>query len=280
MNIVLTLVILISLLFIYFKLPYSPVRRKFKGNLLQAKDQVRTNVSENGVFTKEDFKDFPFAIQKFIESSGYLGQPKMACLEMVFNDVPFVQGQGGRTLKIDYHQYNLAQHPIRLALVQSSLFGIPFEGYDSYQNGRGGMKGVIGKGITLFNQRGPEMDQACLATYLAESLFVPSSLLEGNIHFEEVDSHRLKATMTYRGQTASGIFTFNDAFEMISFKTESRYVAEPDRSMTPMPWTARCSDYRKNPQGISHPSHLQAIWNYPEGDLVYFDGEVQKFSHS
>lgn len=39
--------------------------------------------------------------------------------------------------------------PCRMALIDSSMFGIPFEGYDYYQNGTGGMKGVIAKAITL-----------------------------------------------------------------------------------------------------------------------------------
>ncbi len=51
-----------------------------------------------------------------------------------------------------------------MALIDSSIFGIPFEGYDSYQNGTGGMKGVIAKAITLFDQTGTDMDKACLAT--------------------------------------------------------------------------------------------------------------------
>ena len=41
------------------------------------------------------------------------------------------------------------------------MFGIPFEGYDYYSDGIGGMKGVIAKVITLFNQTGTDMDKAC-----------------------------------------------------------------------------------------------------------------------
>ncbi|MDY3917602.1 MAG: DUF6544 family protein [Candidatus Limivivens sp.] len=51
----------------------------------------------------------------------------------------------GHTLKIDYTQYNFIHEPCRMALIDSSMFGIPFEDYDYYQNGTGGMKGVIAK---------------------------------------------------------------------------------------------------------------------------------------
>lgn len=45
-----------------------------------------------------------------------------------------------------------------MALIDSSMFGIPFEGYDYYWNGTGGMKGVIARAITLFDQTGADMD--------------------------------------------------------------------------------------------------------------------------
>ena len=85
------------------------------------------------------------------------------------------------------------------------MFGIPFEGDDYYSNGKGGMKGVIAKSITLFDQTGPEMDKACLATFLAECLFEPSVLLEDYIKFEKIDDYHVSATISYGGQKASGI---------------------------------------------------------------------------
>lgn len=52
------------------------------------------------------------------------------------------------------------------------------------------MKGMIAKAITLFDQKGADMDQACLVTYLAESLFVPAVLLQSDIVFEEISDLR------------------------------------------------------------------------------------------
>ena len=54
------------------------------------------------------------------------------------------------------------------------------------------------------------MDEACLATYLAESMFVPSILLQDYISFEEISDYEVKAIIRHGGQTASGIFAFNE----------------------------------------------------------------------
>lgn len=260
------LFVLIGIILIWFYVPYSPVKRDFQNDIdaLMSENQLRTN---NEVFTKEDFSSLPVAIQKYIQNCGYIGTPKMSYLRMEYNNVDFSQGKNHPTLKIDYMQYNFINEPCRMALIDSSMFGIPFEGYDYYQNGTGGMKGVIAKAITLFDQTGADIDKACLATFLAESLFAPTILLQDYITFEEISDFEVQATISYKEQKASGIFTFNEQYEMISFTTNDRAVAGTDGSMEYIPWSALCGDYQISVNGIKYPSKFQAVWNYPDGDL-------------
>lgn len=166
-----------------------------------------------------------------------------------------------------------------MALIDSSMFGIPFEGYDYYQNGTGGMKGVIAKAITLFDQTGSDMDKACLVTFLAESLFAPTILLQDYITFEEISDFEVRATISYKGQTASGIFTFNEQYEMISFTTNDRAVANTDGTVEYITWSALCGDYAVAKNGIKYPTKFQAVWNYPDGDFTYFDGTIHEVSY-
>lgn len=272
------LFVLIGIILIWFYVPYSPVKRDFQNDIdaLMSENQLRTN---NEVFTKEDFSSLPVAIQKYIQNCGYIGTPKMSYLRMEYNNVDFSQGKNHPTLKIDYMQYNFINEPCRMALIDSSMFGIPFEGYDYYQNGTGGMKGVIAKAITLFDQTGVDIDKACLATFLAESLFAPTILLQDYITFEEISDFEVQATISYKEQKASGIFTFNEQYEMISFATNDRAVAGTDGSMEYIPWSALCGDYQISVNGIKYPSKFQAVWNYPDGDFIYFDGIISKVSY-
>lgn len=167
-----------------------------------------------------------------------------------------------------------------MALIDSSMFGVPFEGYDYYQNGTGGMKGVIAKLITLFDQTGADMDKACLATFLAESFFAPRILLQDYIVFKEINDLEVQATISYRGQTASGIFAFNEQYEMISFTTNDRAVTEKDGRMNYIPWSAHCSNYQVSDDGIKQPTHFQAIWHYPDEEFVYFDGVISEVTYN
>lgn len=261
---------------IWFSIPFSPMKKQFAADIEQLTKEEKTS---GEVFTQEDFSLFPTAIRNYISSCGYIGKPKMKYMKMEYHDVAFAQGKNGPKLKIDYTLYDFAAAPCRMALIDSSMFGVPFEGYDYYRDGTGGMKGMIAKGITLFDQTGAQMDKACLVTYLSESLFAPSILLGDNVTFEETSDHEVKATMTCGSLSASGIFTFNERYEMISFTTEDRAVSNNDGSFEYVPWSALCGEYALSDSGIKYPTQFKAVWNYPEGDFVYFDGEISGITY-
>lgn len=274
MSILIIIATIILVIAIWFNIPYSPVKSEFAKEVKECVE--KSDSDPKGVITKEDFEKFPSAIQKYVENCGYIGTPHKNYLRMFYKNVDFMQGKTGPKLKIDYTQIDFAAKPCRLALIDSSMFGIPFQGYDYYKNGVGGMKGVIAKCFILFNQTGAEMDKACLATYLAEIMFLPSALLNGYISFEEIDDYKVRATITYGGQTCSGVFAFNQNYEYISFTTNDRVVTNPDGTMENILWSALCGDYEVFANGIKYPSTFKAVWNYPEGDFVYFDGKINE----
>ena len=268
----------ILLLVVWFCIPYSPLKADFEKDAKEL-SEASALFKKGEIFTVDEFANFPTAIQKFVEKSGYLGKKKMNRLTMEYRDVAFSQGKNGPNLKIDYIQHDFVKSPNRLAMIKSSLFGIPFQGYDYYRDGKGGMKGVIAKVFTLFDQTGAEMDRACLATFLAESMFAPSILLQDYIKFEEINDHQVKATISAYGQTVSGVFDFNDEYEMTSFKTKNRAVVAPDGSIEYVPWSAVCGEYKVGDDGIKLPTKFQAVWNYKDGDFVYFDGKISRIAY-
>ena len=274
--IVLTAVILS--LIVWFLIPYSPLRSAFEKDIKELESTCDL-YGDGDVLTSDDIKDLPAPVRNYLESCGYIGKRKMDFVKMEYRDVAFSQGRQGPELTIDYTQYDIAAVPCRMALIESSMFGIPFQGYDSYRDGKGGMKGVIAKLITLFDQKGKEMDRACLATYLAESMFIPTALLQDCMEFEEIDDFHVKASISAYGDKVSGIFTFNEDHEMVSFTTEDRAVVASDGTIEYVPWEARCGDYKTGPDGIRIPGTFQAVWNYPDGDFIYFDGKISSITY-
>lgn len=251
---------------VWFSIPYSPMKAEFS---LLKKIQISNQQPSGQVFTAEDIAGLPSPLQKYFVSCGYIGKPKTLNIKMIHHDVNFILNK--KALTIQCIQYNSGERPERIALIDSHLYGIPFEGIDAYQNGVGSMKGMIAKGVVLFNQSGDAMNQSSLVNCLAESLLVPNIALQDFVQWEMVDANRVKGTMSHDGISVSGVFTFDDKGYLTTFSTEDRRYVDTDGNVKNVRWSALCGDYHEV-NGIMQPKTLKAVWHLPEGDLVYFDG--------
>jgi hypothetical protein len=265
------LISILGLIIVYFNISYSPLKSSFNKDLKELSANKVANQS-NSVFTEADIENLPKALQKYFSYCGFLGKERMSYVKTYYENVDFVRGKGGSKITIDYTTYNFVYKPQRIAFIDSSMYGIPFEGYDSYIDRKGGMKGVVAKTITLFNETGAVMDQAALVTYLGECLFVPSAALQEFIQWEEIDDNHVKATITDGGLSAEGIFTFSDKGEMLEFFTKDRAVTNSDGSNEQVDWSGICNNYIEH-NGIKQPSHFKAVWHYKDGDFVYFNSD-------
>lgn len=264
------ILILAAIVIIFFNVPYSKTRTEFSNKINNIISNIPAKMaSQPEVFTKDDIKTLPPPVQKYFESCGFLGIPKMSYMKATFKNVDFDMS-ADKTIKIDYTQYNFVDKPNRFAFIDSSLFGIPFEGLDSFENGAGSMKGRFAKVITLFDQRGENMDKASLVTFLAESLFVPNAALQDYVQWKDVDATHAAAIISYNGITAGGVFTFNGNGEMVSFRTKDRVATNMDGSTREAEWSAIILDYQ-TVNNLKLPKTVQSIWHYPEGDNIYFN---------
>ncbi|MEA4889953.1 MAG: DUF6544 family protein [Clostridiaceae bacterium] len=269
---VIALVVLICLfggVAVFFKIPYSPAYATF----MSFQTQFLKNAAENsGLFTQEEVSHLPAPVNKYFNYCGYIGTPKMGSMKATYKNVNFIFGKEKPAVRIDYTQCNTAYKPARMAYIDSAVHGVPFEGLDTYINGKGSMKGVLAKLFNLFSQTGKAMDQASLATFLSECLIMPSAALQDYITWEELDDLQAKAVISYCGITAGGIFRFNENGAALSFTTDDRAIIAADGTIKKAKWSAVFNDYQEK-QGIKKPTTLQAIWHDDDGDLLYFDGK-------
>lgn len=173
---------------------------------------------------------------------------------------------------IDYTLFSFANEPVRLALIESSVFGIPFEGLDSYFAGYGSMKGVIAKLFTLFHQTGHDMDQGQLVTYLSECFLNPSTILNPLITWEDIDNYHAKATIEHNGISVSGIFSFDSNGLVESFSTDDRAMVGNDGTVQYLPWSAEYLLHSEM-EGVLRPTGFQCVWHCDDGDFIYIKAD-------
>lgn len=268
-------VFMILCIIIYFNVPYSRIQSEFNSKVSYS---ISNNHSMHGLFTNNDIKNLPLPVRKYYEHCGFIGKPKMSYMRGEFENVIFSTSPTNPKMKITYTQYNFVNEPIRLAFIDSSLYGIPFQGLDSYIAGEGAMKGVVAKEFTLFDVKGNEINKSSLVTFLSESLIIPNVALQEYITWEEIDDTHAKATISYCDISASGVFTFNEEGEMISFTSDDRMYTNPDGTFQSAKWSAIFGNYELA-SGIKYPSSFQAVWHFTDGDFIYFDSNNTKIEY-
>ena len=260
--------ILIILVIIYLMIPYSPIKKEYN-NIV--KELAENNKLSKDIITEDDLKVLPEVLQKYFIKNGYVGIESASIIKFDFKDVEFSMGVNKPNIKIDYTVYDFVKEPTRVALIDSKMFGIPFQGIDICKDGNVSMKGVLAKHITLFNTSFNIIDSA----YLSECIMHPSLALQDNITYKQIDDYSVEATIRKNGIETIGTFYFNEDYEMTSFVDEKRFSTETN---TYEKWSAIASDY-KVINGINLPTKLQAVWNYSKADLIYFNGNNMKISY-
>ncbi|WP_346920251.1 DUF6544 family protein [Clostridium sp. UBA7339] len=261
------ILLLVSILVIYFNVPYSRLKTNFKDYLVESEE----NINENKKAAKYTLEDLPQSMQNFYSYTKLVNKVSSNHVSFNFKDADFVNIEMNKTLKIDYSEHIFGDVPTRFAFIDSSLYGIPFQGLDSFINGEGGMKGVVAKNITLFNQRGKEMNKAALVTWLAEIIFMPSQLLSGDVDIKEIDKNTVGVSITYDNIKASGIYKFLDSGELVEFITDDRALTYNDGRLEHRKWSALYEDYKNNGD-LLLPNRLKSKWHFDNEDIIYFDG--------
>lgn len=254
---------------VYMALPYSPVKKEYWRMVNRFSQEYKL---EKKKIEEEDLKALPEALQEYFIKNGYIGIESASAIRLDFKNVDFSLGVNKPNIKIDYTVYGFAKEPVRIALIDSKMYGIPFQGIDTCKDGRGSMKGVIAKHIKLFNDT---FESFIDSSYLIECFLHPSLALQDNITYKQLDDYSVEVTIRKNESITTGIIYFNKDYEITKFVDEKRFCSD---TKTYERWTAITSNY-KVINGINTPTKLQGVWNFNSGDLIYFDGDNMKLSY-
>lgn len=105
---------------------------------------------------------------------------------------------------------------------------LPMVGRDKYVNGRGNMLIKALSVVSVVDATDAKTDQGTLLRYLGEICWFPAAALSPYITWQPVDDAHARATMTYKGVTASATFAF-DAQHRLAGVSALRYMGGGDK---------------------------------------------------
>ncbi|RDZ42508.1 hypothetical protein C5B91_15565 [Haloferax sp. Atlit-10N] len=151
---------------------------------------------------------------------------------------------------------------------------LPIRVVDAFVGGAGSLEAKLLSVVTVADAPpSPELDEGELARYLAEMVWFPTAFLPGHgVRWEPRDDRSARATLEYRGSTATVVFHFDENDEVVRV-TADRWRDTGDGEYERCPWTGYFSDYREV-DGMRVPTAAEVAWNLPPGDLPYWRATI------
>jgi hypothetical protein len=235
----------------------------------KAEVQKRLNpLSDISLVSREDIQHLPVPVQKYLDYVRAIGKPKVRNFRATF------RGRMKRSIEdnwmdITCQQYNFYDDPARLFYIESTVFGIPFDGLHAYVGNSATMQIKVASVFQVADAKGEKMNQGETVTMFNDMcLMAPATLIDKTIQWETVDSLRVKAKFTNKGNSITALLTFNDKGQLTDFLSNDRYYSTDGKTYTSYPWSTPITEYRDF-GGRSVPTHGEAIWHTPEGLSLY-----------
>jgi hypothetical protein len=238
-----------------------------------------TQSLQKQIVTEEMLKPLPPVVQKWLRRTNIVGKEVIHVVHLK------QQGEmrskpNGKWMPVVAEQYNTIDKPgmIWTADVKAAPF-IHMTARDKYENGKGNMLIKMMSLFPISNSKGNKIDQGTLVRYLAEITWFPSAALNRYIKWDQLSANRAEATMSYGGVMASGIFTFDNNGDVVSFEAD-RYLEGKEGSPLEK-WFIQIepNGYKTfNDMRIAAKSNV--TWKLKSGDFTWFKVNVTELDYN
>ena len=231
----------------------------------------------NNIVSADMLKDLPEPAQRYLNYAGIVGQPWIDTVRIKYEGI-FRLGADKPWMPIKAEQF-YTTNPVGFHWkARFKMFGLwMVKGDDTYKAGHGHMFGKIAGLYTVFDARGPELDQGTMLRYLNEIMWFPTALLSDYITWQAVDAGSFDVTFTDCGKSVTARFIVDEQGRLTNFIAQ-RY-RENKGTYTLDTWTTPMMEYGTL-AGLNLPIHGQAVWKLPTGDLPYGDLKLTEIEYN
>lgn len=216
----------------------------------------------------DHLRHLPPPVQRYLTYAGIIGRTPIQTARLSYTG-RFRTGADKPWMQIRADQIYRTDPPAFQWKARLGWLGLPLmTGSDTYKDAHGHMYGRLLKLFTIFDARGPEMDQGTMIRYLQEMVWFPTAFLNDYITWEAVDDHAADVTFHDGGRSVSARLYIDEAGRLLTFKAQ-RY-AEQNGSYSMHMWATPMTEYGLR-GGLNLPVHGYAVWHMPDGDLSYAD---------
>ncbi|ACL20919.1 conserved hypothetical protein [Desulfitobacterium hafniense DCB-2] len=277
-KILLVILAIILMIFIVCAAVTTIAKFQFAQRVAEEVDQFYKGIEDaQGTVQLSDLEKLPPAVQKWLLHSQVVGKERVIAARTkqeislrLKADQPWMKGEVEQYFRMAEPGF-IWHTDIQMAPL------LHISGRDKYVDGYGKMLIKALSLVTVADGQGKEIDQGSLLRYLAEMMWFPAAALNDYIQWRELSDTSAEATMSYEGVTASGIFTFNEQGEVLSFEAE-RY-GEFDGEYRLETWACTIQEHQGF-KGMIVPSQGDLIWKLDSGDFQWYHFKVKELEYN
>ncbi|REE07704.1 hypothetical protein DFQ09_11134 [Winogradskyella pacifica] len=236
--------------------------------------QILQNIKTKNlpIISENDIVHLPQIVQKWIINSGSIGNPivQSVRLKQIGN---MRTKPNSKWMPFEATQYFNVENPS--FIWQTKVAALPLiniHGRDKLKDGKGEMLIKLAGLLPLVNASdNPKIDSSAMHRYLAEICWFPSAALSNYLSWEIINFNAAKATFIYKDQSVSGIFTFNDKGDLITFEAKRYYGGSENSKLEK--WQITLEAYKVF-HDIKIPYKSNVTWKFKEGDFNWLNLEV------
>jgi hypothetical protein len=238
---------------------------------------MSTRAMNDRLVTAGMLKNLPEVVQRYMKYTGVVGKPWIDTVRIKYTG-QFRMAADRPWMPFRATQVYMTNPPAFHWRAQFKMAGLwLMKGDDTYKSGHGHMFGKVAGLFTIFDLRGPELDQGAMLRYLNETMWFPIALLGNNMKWQGVDDRSADVTFADRGKSVTARFIFDEAGRLTNFITQ-RY-RENKGQFSLDTWTTPMTDWGVL-GGLNLPIRGQAVWKLPTGDLPYADLKLTEIEYN
>ena len=247
-----------------------------RGFLRRVVPLQRATPPPTAVVTEADLAGCPPAAVRYLRFVDVLGKRRPSSLRAAAHG-RFRMRPDGRWMDCRAWQYNTAVPVRRLFQIRLRLApGVAMTGWDTYADGRGGLRGTLFGVVPVAKGSGPRFATSELVTWLNDAvLLAPSMLVAPAVRMSEgEDADAFRVEVTDGGRSVAAQVLIDERGAPRDFWTDDRYADLPGglvraRWSTPVAgWTAD--------GGQPRPVGARAVWHLPDGPFTYAELEFDE----
>ncbi len=235
------------------------------------------NPTEKYAIRKTELASLPYPVSKWLVRTGILEKSAISVVRLKQTAKMKLSKEQKHWYNAYAEQYFTIEKPAFIWKVELNMNPfIKVSGRDKFNNGKGEMLIKLFSAFKVINEKGKKIDESTMQRYLAEIVWFPSAALNPYIKWQEIDSLSAKATMSYNGTNATGIFYFNKEGDFVKFKC-FRY-KDNTSDAKKYEWIVDVVKYAEF-EGVRVPASTELSWILESGVWTWLILEVSEIHY-